>query len=105
MTDLNSEVSLYSVTGQDPNSNDVFLVMLDVYRQALLFQMKRLEHLCVEYFKACVSHRNVLVVLQSAARLKLEFIKVLILCVVSSINFLYHLSEDVGIALQYSFIH
>lgn len=61
--------------GQDANSNEVFLVMLDVYRQALLFQMKRLEHLCVEYFKACISHRNVLVVLQSAARLKLEFIK------------------------------
>ena len=57
--------------------------MLDVYRQALLFQMKRLEHLCVEYFKACISHRNVLVVLQSAARLKLEFIKV---CLVLSFS-------------------
>ena len=74
------------VTGQDPNSNEVFLVMLDVYRQALLFQMKRLEHLCVEYFKACISHRNVLVVLQNAARLKLEFIKVSVLSSFSSFN-------------------
>ncbi len=50
--------------------------MMDVYRQALQFQMARLEHLCVQYLQGCIGHRNVLVALQNATKLKLEFLKV-----------------------------
>ncbi len=38
--------------------------------------MIRLEHLCVQYLEGCIGHRNVLVALQNAARLKLDYIKV-----------------------------
>ena len=36
----------------------------------------RLEHLCVQYLEACIGHRNVLIALQNAAKLKLDFLKV-----------------------------
>ncbi|KAK3599084.1 hypothetical protein CHS0354_024412 [Potamilus streckersoni] len=61
--------------GQDPNSNEVTLLMMDVYRLSLQFHMERLEQLCVQYLEASIGHRNVLVALQNAARLKLDFLK------------------------------
>ncbi|XP_013413194.1 leucine-zipper-like transcriptional regulator 1 isoform X2 [Lingula anatina] len=61
--------------GQEPTSNEVILTMMDVYRQALQFHMKRLEQLCVQFLEASINHRNVLVALQNAARLKLDFLK------------------------------
>ncbi|KAK2169086.1 hypothetical protein LSH36_12g10021 [Paralvinella palmiformis] len=64
-----------SKSSQDVNSNEVILLMMDVYRQALLFQMTRLEHLCVQYLEACIGHKNVLVALQNATNLKLDFLK------------------------------
>lgn len=39
-------------------------------------QMTRLEHLCIQYLESCICHRNVLVALQNAAKLKLDFIRV-----------------------------
>lgn len=39
--------------------------------------MRRLEHLCVQYLEAAINHRNVLVALQNASDLKLDFIKVI----------------------------
>ena len=38
--------------------------------------MIRLEQLCVQYLEASIGHRNVLVALQNAARLKLDVLKV-----------------------------
>lgn len=38
--------------------------------------MRRLEHLCVQYLEAAINHKNVLVALQNASDLKLDFIKV-----------------------------
>ena len=40
------------------------------------FHMIRLEQLCVQYIEASISTHNVLVALQNAARLKLDFLKV-----------------------------
>lgn len=40
------------------------------------FHMVRLEQLCVQYLEACIGHKNVLVALQNAARLKLDVLKV-----------------------------
>ncbi|ELT93946.1 hypothetical protein CAPTEDRAFT_218846 [Capitella teleta] len=61
--------------GQDPNSNEVVLLMMDVYRLAVQFQMSRLEHLCIQYLEAFIGHRNVLSALQNAAKLKLDYLK------------------------------
>ena len=52
------------------------LLMMDVYRQARHFQMRRLEQLCMHYLEACITHANVLVALQNAERLKVLFLKV-----------------------------
>ncbi|CAK9800483.1 Leucine-zipper-like transcriptional regulator 1 [Anthophora quadrimaculata] len=60
---------------EDPLSNRIVLLMMDVYRLALQFNMKRLEQLCVQYLKATISHANVLEALHNAAHLKLNFIK------------------------------
>ncbi|XP_060568676.1 leucine-zipper-like transcriptional regulator 1 [Ruditapes philippinarum] len=57
------------------SSNEVTLLMMDVYRLALQFHMRRLEQLCVQYLEASIGHNNVLVALQNAARLKLDFLK------------------------------
>lgn len=38
--------------------------------------MLRLEQLCVQYLEASINNKNVLVALQNAARLKLDFLKV-----------------------------
>ncbi|XP_026672159.1 leucine-zipper-like transcriptional regulator 1 isoform X2 [Ceratina calcarata] len=60
---------------EDPLSNRIVLLMMDVYRLALQFNMKRLEQLCVQYLKRTISHANVLEALHNAAQLKLYFIK------------------------------
>jgi len=61
--------------GHDPGSNHVILLMMEVYRLALQFQMARLEQLCVMYLEVSISHRNVLVALQNASQLSLAFLK------------------------------
>lgn len=61
--------------GKELTSNEVTLLMMDVYRLALKFHMRRLEQLCVQYLEASIGHNNVLVALQNAARLKLDFLK------------------------------
>lgn len=60
----------------DPLSNKIVLLMMDVYTLAVRFQMKRLEQLCVQYLNAAITHKNVLVALQNAHQMKLDFIKV-----------------------------
>lgn len=54
---------------------DVLLIM-DVYKLALSFQLRRLEQLCRQYIEASVDLQNVLVVCESAARLQLGQLKV-----------------------------
>lgn len=60
---------------EDPQSNRIVLLMMDVYRLAVQFNMDRLERLCVNYLEATISHANVLVALHNAVHLKLYFIK------------------------------
>jgi len=42
----------------------------------LQLQMNRLEQLCIQYLESCIGVRNVLVALQNAAKLGLDFIRV-----------------------------
>ncbi|XP_071555210.1 leucine-zipper-like transcriptional regulator 1 isoform X2 [Temnothorax nylanderi] len=60
---------------EDPQSNCIVLLMMDVYRLAVQFNMERLEQLCVNYLEATISHANVLEALRNAVHLKLYFIK------------------------------
>ncbi|XP_024889216.1 leucine-zipper-like transcriptional regulator 1 [Temnothorax curvispinosus] len=60
---------------EDPPSNRIVLLMMDVYRLAVQFNMERLEQLCVNYLEATISHANVLEALRNAVHLKLYFIK------------------------------
>lgn len=60
---------------EDPQSNRIVLLMMDVYRLAVQFNMERLEQLCVNYLEATISHANVLEALHNAVHLKLYFIK------------------------------
>ncbi|XP_060077840.1 leucine-zipper-like transcriptional regulator 1 [Ylistrum balloti] len=60
---------------QEHSSNEVILLMMDVYRLSLQFKMRRLEELCVQYLEASIGHKNVLVALQNAAKLSLDFLK------------------------------
>nr|XP_037271803.1 LOW QUALITY PROTEIN: leucine-zipper-like transcriptional regulator 1 [Rhipicephalus microplus] len=62
-------------SSRDPMSDRIVLLMMDVYRLAVQFHMRRLEHLCVQYLEAAINHRNVLVALQNASDLRLDFIK------------------------------
>jgi len=39
-------------------------------------QMNRLEQLCIQYLESCIGVRNVLVALQNAAKLGLDFVRV-----------------------------
>lgn len=64
---------------EDPLSNRIVLLMMDVYRLAVQFNMKRLEQLCVHYLEATINHANVLEALHNAAHLDLYFIKELCL--------------------------
>lgn len=52
------------------------LLIMDVYKLALSFQLCRLEQLCRQYIEASVDLQNVLVVCESAARLQLGQLKV-----------------------------
>lgn len=61
--------------GEDPFSNRIVLLMMDVYRLAVKFAMARLEHLCIQYLNATVCLKNVLVALHNADSLCLDFIK------------------------------
>lgn len=61
--------------GEDPYSNRIVLLMMDVYRLAVQFEMTRLEQLCVQYLSATICLNNVLVALHNASNLHLEFIK------------------------------
>lgn len=56
-------------------SNQMVLLMMDVYILSVKFKITRLEHLCVQYLKAAINIDNVLVAVQNADRLKLDFIK------------------------------
>lgn len=60
---------------EDPYSNRIVLLMMDVYRLAVQFHMKRLEQLCVQYLENTISLRNVLESLHNASQLRLDFIK------------------------------
>ncbi|XP_011643295.1 leucine-zipper-like transcriptional regulator 1 [Pogonomyrmex barbatus] len=73
---------------EDPQSNRIVLLMMDVYRLAVQFNMKRLEQLCINYLEATISHANVLEALRNAVHLKLYFIKEFCLSfVVKEINY------------------
>lgn len=60
---------------ETPGSISVIMRMMDVYRQALMLKLTRLEHLCLHYLKSFISLENVLNALQYAHRLHLEQIK------------------------------
>ncbi|XP_021921772.1 leucine-zipper-like transcriptional regulator 1 isoform X2 [Zootermopsis nevadensis] len=60
---------------EDSMSNRIVLLMMDVYRLAVQFHMRRLEQLCVLYLEATINHRNVLEALHNASHLQLYFIK------------------------------
>uniref|UniRef100_A0A8C5CQQ4 Leucine zipper like post translational regulator 1 n=1 Tax=Gadus morhua TaxID=8049 RepID=A0A8C5CQQ4_GADMO len=53
---------------------DVLLIM-DVYKLALSFQLARLEQLCVQYIEASVDLQNVLSVCENANKLQLDQLK------------------------------
>uniref|UniRef100_H2LV09 Leucine zipper like post translational regulator 1 n=1 Tax=Oryzias latipes TaxID=8090 RepID=H2LV09_ORYLA len=53
---------------------DVLLIM-DVYKLALSFQLSRLEQLCVQYIEASVDLQNVLIVCENANKLQLDQLK------------------------------
>lgn len=60
---------------KDAVKNRIVLLMMDVYRLAVWFHMKRLEQLCVQYLEATINHKNVLVALKNSSQLKLDFFK------------------------------
>ncbi|XP_022656642.1 leucine-zipper-like transcriptional regulator 1 [Varroa jacobsoni] len=59
----------------EPGSNHIVLLMMQVYRLSVEFQMRQLEQLTVQYLEAAIKHRNVLLALQNASQLKLDSIK------------------------------
>lgn len=56
-------------------SNDVVLVMMQVYTLAVKLQMHRLEQLCLLYIENSINLKNVLVALKNASHLQLHFIE------------------------------
>eukprot|EP00095_Tigriopus_kingsejongensis_P011479 snap_masked-scaffold626_size122949-processed-gene-0.20 protein:Tk11479 transcript:snap_masked-scaffold626_size122949-processed-gene-0.20-mRNA-1 annotation:"leucine-zipper-like transcription regulator 1 isoform x2" len=56
-------------------SNEVVLVMMQVYTLAVKLQMYRLEQLCLVYIENSVNLKNVLVALKNASHLRLLYIK------------------------------
>ncbi|GFG28824.1 hypothetical protein Cfor_03040 [Coptotermes formosanus] len=60
---------------ENPVCNRIVLLMMDVYRLAVQFHMRRLEQLCVQYLEATINHQNVLEALHNASHLNLFFIK------------------------------
>ncbi|XP_029475633.1 leucine-zipper-like transcriptional regulator 1 [Rhinatrema bivittatum] len=59
---------------QKGHVQDVLLIM-DVYKLALHFQLSRLEQLCVQYIEASVDLQNVLIVCENANKLQLDELK------------------------------
>ncbi|MGH0168297.1 UNVERIFIED_CONTAM: hypothetical protein FKN15_054035 [Acipenser sinensis] len=53
------------------------LLIMDVYKLALSFQLARLEQLCVQYIEASVDLQNVLIVCENANKLQLDQLKIL----------------------------
>ncbi|CAG0890166.1 unnamed protein product [Cyprideis torosa] len=60
---------------RDPCGSEATLVMIQVYRLACQFHMRRLEFLCRQYLEAVISDRNVLEALRNADRLGVKFLK------------------------------
>ncbi|XP_044740473.1 leucine-zipper-like transcriptional regulator 1 isoform X2 [Chrysoperla carnea] len=60
---------------EDASANRVVLLMMDVYRLAVQFNMKRLEQLCVQYLETTISLENVLDAVSNAHNLRLLSIK------------------------------
>ena len=56
-------------------STDVMILIMDVYKLAVKFELLRLRLLCEQYIEASISTKNVLVALKCAEELGLEFIK------------------------------
>lgn len=65
----------YSKRKYHAGSNQMVLLMMDVYMLSVSFEMRRLEHLCMQYLKSAINIENVLVAVQNAHRLELNFIK------------------------------
>lgn len=59
----------------DPMSDRIVLLMMDVYTLAVRFQMRRLEQMCINYLVVAINQKNVLVALQEATDLNLDFVK------------------------------
>ncbi|XP_043239631.1 leucine-zipper-like transcriptional regulator 1 [Amphibalanus amphitrite] len=59
----------------DRESGRIVPLMMDVYRLSLQFDMCRLVQLCVQYLEAAINQRNVLVALENASSLQLNYIK------------------------------
>nr|XP_033811420.1 leucine-zipper-like transcriptional regulator 1 [Geotrypetes seraphini] len=59
---------------QKGHVQDVLLIM-DVYKLSLHFQLSRLEQLCVQYIEASVDLQNVLIVCENANKLQLDELK------------------------------
>ena len=53
-------------------TNEVVLMMMQVYTLAVKFHMYRLEQLCVHYLEGSINLRNVLVALKNASQLKVR---------------------------------
>lgn len=60
---------------ESPLSNRIVLLIMDVYRLAVQFNMARLESLCVQYMNTTICVKNVLEILRNAHKLHLDFIK------------------------------
>jgi len=56
-------------------TTDVMILIMDVYKLAVKFELLRLRLLCEQYIEASISTKNVLVALKCAEELGLEFIK------------------------------
>jgi len=59
---------------------DFILQLTNLLFFMLQLQMNRLEQLCMQYLESCIGVRNVLVALQNAAKLGLDFVRVSRLC-------------------------
>ena len=75
----------------------VYIVYKNVlYLFLLQFHMLRLEQLCVQYLEASIGHKNVLVALQNAARLKLDVLKVQKYCLFCGLSMPFNIFNHIG---------
>ena len=65
---IHPDLESHSREGMSPPQ---MLLMMDVYKLALLLETKRLEHLSMQYIEASINVENVLLVLCNASELKL----------------------------------